>query len=536
MLFIVIHQVYELWFKELLHEFDRVARLLTGDEPHRAQHTLKRILTILKVMVAQLDILETMTPLEFLSFRARLEAASGFQSDQFRQIEFVLGAKSEGALARFPERQSRARGAARSRYQAPTLWDAFLHYLSREGYRGSRAASLARRHGAGRPVVEVQQILVDVYRRDPKNAELCERLVDLDEGLAGMALPPRQDGRTYDRHEARHRRFERRRVSGDDDGQTAVSRSVGDPGAPPYAARNCAESARHALLAFPSQRTNSADRTFTSGMAGRRIRGAAARVARCGGAGRRQVGARVRAGSPRCVTDSRGCSATSPDNIALGQNTHELVTRWLSALPFADAAAHRHDRRANSTRFGGNSTDLPKKGCRDRQGAGASGGGRCAERIAREIDDRTLAVMVSSVLFETAEIVPELASRRSACERHGVRAARRCLSPPERRSVRCAVRWDWSTRSSRAVATSTVSLARATAFCASRLARGMRPVLTGWFAEFDHLDATVETATHTVGRLSSRIRVVRQRSPVRPTTRRLTIALRRYSTFTRHRA
>src|SRR6187455_2226594 len=108
MLFIIVHQVYELWFKELLHELDRVCRLLQDDESHRAQHTLKRILTILKVLVAQLDILETMTPLEFLSFRARLEAASGFQSDQFRQIEFVLGAKSEGALARFPP-ASRAR-------------------------------------------------------------------------------------------------------------------------------------------------------------------------------------------------------------------------------------------------------------------------------------------------------------------------------------------------------------------------------------------------------------------------------------------
>src|SRR6476620_5000055 len=103
MLFIVIHQVYELWFKQLLHEFDRVMRLLTGDDSSRAQHTLKRILSILKVLVAQLDILETMTPLEFLSFRERLTAASGFQSDQFRQIEFVLGAKSQQAIARFPE-------------------------------------------------------------------------------------------------------------------------------------------------------------------------------------------------------------------------------------------------------------------------------------------------------------------------------------------------------------------------------------------------------------------------------------------------
>ena len=126
-LFIVIHQVYELWFKELLHELDRVMRLLEADDPHRSQHTLKRILTILKVMVAQLDILETMTPLEFLSFRERLDAASGFQSDQFRQLEFVLGVKSEQTLRRFPE-GSRARAALERRYRAPTLWDAFLHY------------------------------------------------------------------------------------------------------------------------------------------------------------------------------------------------------------------------------------------------------------------------------------------------------------------------------------------------------------------------------------------------------------------------
>jgi tryptophan 2,3-dioxygenase len=182
LLFIIIHQVYELWFKELLHEFDRVAQLLTGDEPHRAQHTLKRILTILKVMVSQLDILETMTPLEFLSFRARLEAASGFQSDQFRQIEFLLGAKNEQALARFPE-PGRARDALMRRYQSPTLWDAFLHYLSREGYRVP-AAHLSRDVTArAEPSAEIQAILIDVYRRDPKNAELCERLVDLDEGL-----------------------------------------------------------------------------------------------------------------------------------------------------------------------------------------------------------------------------------------------------------------------------------------------------------------------------------------------------------------
>ena len=182
LLFIVIHQVYELWFKELLHEFDRVVALLTADDTHRAQHTLKRILTILKVMVAQLDILETMTPLEFLSFRARLEAASGFQSDQFRQLEFVLGVKSEKAIARFPD-GSRARMALVRRFREPTIWDAFLRYLAREGY-PLPAAQLTRDVAARvEPSPDVQRVLIDVYRRDPKNGELCERLVDLDEGI-----------------------------------------------------------------------------------------------------------------------------------------------------------------------------------------------------------------------------------------------------------------------------------------------------------------------------------------------------------------
>jgi tryptophan 2,3-dioxygenase len=182
LLFIIVHQVYELWFKELLHELDRVRHWLEADEPHRAQHTLKRVLAILKVLVAQLDILETMTPLEFLSFRQRLEAASGFQSDQFRQIEFALGVKSQAALRRFPD-HGRARLALERRYREPTLWDAFLQYLSREGY--SVPSSHLERDVSGpiEPSAEMQRILLVVYREDPKNSELCERLVDLDEGI-----------------------------------------------------------------------------------------------------------------------------------------------------------------------------------------------------------------------------------------------------------------------------------------------------------------------------------------------------------------
>ena len=182
MLFIVIHQVYELWFKQLLHEVDHVIALLDTGELHRAQHTLKRILTILKVLVAQLDILETMTPLEFQSFRQRLEAASGFQSDQFRQLEFVLGNKSQAAINRFGP-DSRARTALEARFGQATLWDAFLKYLSREGY-GIPKESLSRDVTARvEPSPDLQAILIDLYRKDPKHAEMCERLVDLDEGL-----------------------------------------------------------------------------------------------------------------------------------------------------------------------------------------------------------------------------------------------------------------------------------------------------------------------------------------------------------------
>ena len=182
MLFIVIHQVYELWFKEILHEIDQVMRRLDDGDATRAQHTMKRVLTILKVLVAQLDILETMTPLEFQSFRARLEAASGFQSDQFRQLEFSLGHKVAAAITRFPE-GSRAHAALGSRFSARTLWDAFAHYLAREGYAVPRDV-LER--DVTDPITAhpgMQDALISVYRSDAKNAELCERLVDLDEGL-----------------------------------------------------------------------------------------------------------------------------------------------------------------------------------------------------------------------------------------------------------------------------------------------------------------------------------------------------------------
>src|SRR4051812_39656137 len=97
LLFIVIHQVYELWFKQLIHELVHLQRRLEAGEGPRALATVRRVLTILKTVVAQIDVLETMTPSQFASFRARLDSASGFQSAQFRELEAVLGRRDEAA-------------------------------------------------------------------------------------------------------------------------------------------------------------------------------------------------------------------------------------------------------------------------------------------------------------------------------------------------------------------------------------------------------------------------------------------------------
>jgi tryptophan 2,3-dioxygenase len=182
MLFIVIHQVYELWFKQVLHELDYLERLLARSDGARARHTLKRVLTILKVMVAQLDILETMTPLEFLSFRDRLESGSGFQSHQFRELEFALGLKEPRSLERYPA-GSEARRRLERRLAARTVWDAFLHHLASNGI--AVPAEVLNRDVTHRvePSAELRVALVDVYRNHPDLADLCETMVDLDEGL-----------------------------------------------------------------------------------------------------------------------------------------------------------------------------------------------------------------------------------------------------------------------------------------------------------------------------------------------------------------
>lgn len=183
MLFIIIHQVYELWFKQVLHELDYARRTFTEGDVNRALGTLRRVLTILKTMVAQIDILETMTPLQFLSFRDRLESASGFQSAQFRALEFALGHKRRAVLDHYPETMA-ARQELEARYAAPTLWDAFLHCLARHGYPVPPDALARDVTQPVRPSPAVQALVLSVYRNDDAPLlRACERLLDLDEGI-----------------------------------------------------------------------------------------------------------------------------------------------------------------------------------------------------------------------------------------------------------------------------------------------------------------------------------------------------------------
>ncbi|HUN22801.1 MAG TPA: tryptophan 2,3-dioxygenase family protein [Anaerolineales bacterium] len=182
LLFIIIHQVYELWFKQMLHEMDYLQKSLVNGDAARAVGTLRRILTILKTVVHQIDVLETMTPLEFLSFRDFLESGSGFQSAQFREVEFALGYKRLPMLKHF-ESETDEYQRLLARYQAPSLWDSFLAFLAKSGVTGLQNAL---QRDVTQPVTSnpaVQEALVDVYRNRPELMRVCESLVDLDEGL-----------------------------------------------------------------------------------------------------------------------------------------------------------------------------------------------------------------------------------------------------------------------------------------------------------------------------------------------------------------
>jgi tryptophan 2,3-dioxygenase len=132
LLFVVLHQSHELWFKLALHELDESCRLIDADRFPEAETRLRRIVTIMRQLVAQWDVLGTMTPAGYLEFRYVLEGGSGFQSAQFRELEFASGLKDASYLASaWLSVEELAR--LQARLDAPSLADAFTSALQRAG-------------------------------------------------------------------------------------------------------------------------------------------------------------------------------------------------------------------------------------------------------------------------------------------------------------------------------------------------------------------------------------------------------------------
>jgi tryptophan 2,3-dioxygenase len=180
LLFITVHQAYELWFQQLLHELTSVRDAMLASTPAaaqtwRARQLLQRVHVIERLLVSQIDVLETMTPQDFLEFRSVLAPASGFQSVQFRELEFLSGAKDAGFVARFRALTESERDRLATRLAEPTLWDAYVNLLASRGL----------------PVADDKQILqslVSVARDRPHHDDLWELAEDLltHDELAGL--------------------------------------------------------------------------------------------------------------------------------------------------------------------------------------------------------------------------------------------------------------------------------------------------------------------------------------------------------------
>ena len=182
MLFIVIHQTYELWFKQVLHELDHLKVCLSRNELWQAVPVLKRVRMIVKTLVGQVDILETMTPMSFSSFRDRLDRASGLQSVQFRELEFALGYKRADVVEPIrpgtPHREELMR-----RLTERSVIDHFYDFLEKRGVAIPSELRAKEPAASNVPNAQVQDGLVHLYKTQPETTILLELMTDVDEGL-----------------------------------------------------------------------------------------------------------------------------------------------------------------------------------------------------------------------------------------------------------------------------------------------------------------------------------------------------------------
>ena len=182
MLFIVVHQAYELWFKLLLHELEKIRDDFFAGRLYPAISTFKRARTIMKVMVEQVDIVETLTPMSFASFRDRLDRASGFQSAQFREFEFLLGYKRADML-KFHKPGSPATARLEKRLREPSLVDAFYVFLRQFGVAIPEELSHRDPTLPTAPNEAVAEGVLHLYKTQPNMEILFELMTDFDEGF-----------------------------------------------------------------------------------------------------------------------------------------------------------------------------------------------------------------------------------------------------------------------------------------------------------------------------------------------------------------
>ena len=175
LLFVIIHQVYELWFKQILHETELLQRHLEAGDSPGALHTARRIAKILKTVVGQMDILETMTPQQFASFRPELGSSSGFQSTQFRHIEAVLGRRDFSAAVVDP--------ALDETMARRPVFASLLRYLHVLGWEVPAEVLDRDPRQPWQPDEAVDALLARAYAQSATPAEVCEALVDIDEGV-----------------------------------------------------------------------------------------------------------------------------------------------------------------------------------------------------------------------------------------------------------------------------------------------------------------------------------------------------------------
>lgn len=183
MLFIIIHQTYELWFRLILHECDGAIAALDADNCFTSERNLQRVCEIWRILVPQIHVLETMLPSDFLAFRDHLKPASGFQSAQFREVEIVTGLKDTRILSFFQD-EPEVLARLEQRLKAPTISDAFYAMLNRRGFSVEPQPRRDQKEEWERWCEETVKQLMKIYSAPRQHYDLyqnAERMIEFDE-------------------------------------------------------------------------------------------------------------------------------------------------------------------------------------------------------------------------------------------------------------------------------------------------------------------------------------------------------------------